>query len=201
MNNFIESDETIVAAAPYDLASGDFALVGAIYGVAVAAALSGADVVLKRYGKFELPKVTGAAWAFGDRLYWDNSAKKFTKTKSSNIAIGVAAAAAQSADTTGIVLLTGQSGDFRIQAGQITTASAADTVVTGLAAVIAAVANLEDAPVIGCDRAQGVIGDQAGAPAAGSIIVRTYKPTATGDATPIAATTFGRKVNWIAIGI
>ncbi len=50
--------------------------------------------------------------------------------------------------------------------------------------------------MIGCDRASASIGDQAGAPAAGSILLKTWKPTATGDATPIAATTFGKKVNW-----
>ncbi len=89
---------------------------------------------------------------------------------------------------------------LKVAYGQATTGSASDTVVTGLATVLAAVANLEDAPVIGCDRAQAVIGDQAGTPAAGSILIKTFKPTATNDATPVAATTTGKKVNWIAIG-
>jgi hypothetical protein len=89
---------------------------------------------------------------------------------------------------------------YKIARGQHTTASATDTIVTGLATVVSAVANLEDAPVIGCDRAQANIGDQAGAPAAGSILIKTFKPTAPGDSTPIAATTFGKKVNWTAIG-
>lgn len=88
----------------------------------------------------------------------------------------------------------------KIARGQATTATASDTVVTGLATVVSCVANLEDAPVIGCDRAQAVKGDQAGTPAAGSILIQTYKPTGSGDATPIAATTFSKKVNWIAIG-
>jgi hypothetical protein len=89
---------------------------------------------------------------------------------------------------------------LKVAYGQKTTASAADTVDTGLALVLGAVANLEDAPVIGCDRAQAVYGDQAGTPAAGSIIIKTFKPTASGDATPVAATTTGKKVNWIAVG-
>lgn len=84
--------------------------------------------------------------------------------------------------------------------GQATTVAASDTIVTGLNQVIAAVAAMDDAPVIGCDRAEASIGDQAGTPAAGSILLKTFKPTATGDATPIAATTFSKKVNWIAIG-
>lgn len=94
----------------------------------------------------------------------------------------------------------GVAAGYKVARGQATTATASDTVVTGLATVVSAVANLEDAPVIGCDRAQAVIGDQAGTPAAGSILVKTFKPTASGDATPIAATTFSKKVNWIAIG-
>jgi hypothetical protein len=89
---------------------------------------------------------------------------------------------------------------LKVASGQTTTVAASDTIVTGLKKVLACVANLEDAPVIGCDRAQAVMGDQAGTPAAGSILVKTFKPTATGDATPIAATTFTKKVNWIAIG-
>lgn len=89
---------------------------------------------------------------------------------------------------------------YKVARGQATTATASDTVVTGLQTVVAAVANLEDAPVVGCDRAQAVIGDQAGAPAAGSILIKTWKPTATNDATPVAATTTGKKVNWIAVG-
>ena len=98
------------------------------------------------------------------------------------------------------LVVAGLAAGYSLARGQATTASASDTVVTGLSTVVAAVANLEDAPVVGCDRAQAVIGDQAGAPAAGSILIKTYKPTATNDATPIAATTTGKKVNWIAIG-
>jgi len=93
-----------------------------------------------------------------------------------------------------------QLSQLAVATGQMTTATASDTVVTGLAKVSAAVAVLEDAPVIGCDRALAAIGDQAGAPASGSILVKTYKPTLTTDATPIAATTFSKKVNWIAWG-
>jgi hypothetical protein len=89
---------------------------------------------------------------------------------------------------------------YKVAFGQATTVTASDTIATGLVSVIAAYAVLEDAPVLGCDRAQAAIGDQNGTPAAGSILLKTFKPTGTGDATPIAATTFGKKVNWIAIG-
>jgi hypothetical protein len=89
---------------------------------------------------------------------------------------------------------------YRVAFGQTTTVAASDTVATGLRQVVAAVAVLEDAPVIGCDRALAAIGDQVGTPAAGSILIKTFKPTSTSDTTPIAATTFTKKVNWMAIG-
>lgn len=89
---------------------------------------------------------------------------------------------------------------FNFVRGQHTTVAASDTIVTGLSHVIAAWAILDDAPVAGAQHAQASIGDQAGTPAAGSILVKTWKATATADTALIAATTFGKKVNWFAIG-
>lgn len=90
--------------------------------------------------------------------------------------------------------------NLKIARGVHTTVDADDTVVTGLSTVVAAIAQFEEAPVIGANFVQAVIGDQAGSPAAGSIQIKTFKPTATGDATPTAATTFSLDVSWIAIG-
>jgi hypothetical protein len=88
-------------------------------------------------------------------------------------------------------------GNYRIARGQATTATANDTVVTGLATVTCVVANLDDAPTTDPQIATASYGDQAGAPAAGSILIQTWK---TFGGTPAAATTFSKKVNWIAIG-
>lgn len=85
---------------------------------------------------------------------------------------------------------------LRFIAGQAVTVAAVDTIVTGGGTVIACGASLDSAPVLTCDRATASIGDQAGAPAAGSIYLKTWKPTGAGDATPIAATTFGKTANW-----
>lgn len=46
------------------------------------------------------PKAAGAAWAIGDALYWDATAKAFTKTTSGNTLCGFAVEAKLSADTT-----------------------------------------------------------------------------------------------------
>lgn len=88
---------------------------------------------------------------------------------------------------------------LRTVAGQHTTVAASDTIVTGLAVVVAVVAQLDDDPVDGAMHVTSSIGDQAGTPAAGSILIKSWKST-DGDATLIAGTTFGKKVNYIAVG-
>ncbi len=96
--------------------------------------------------------------------------------------------------------ISGLSAGLRIAAGQQTTVAASDTVVTGLTTVVAAVATLDSDPVDDPMLVTCSIGDQNGAPAAGSILIKTWKNTAGNDPTPVAATTFSKKVNWIAIG-
>jgi hypothetical protein len=88
----------------------------------------------------------------------------------------------------------------KVACGQFSTVSAADTVVTGLNTVVSVVAVLEADPGDDPMLVSAQIGDQAGSPAAGSIIIKTWKNTGGTDPTPLAATTFTKKVNWIAIG-
>lgn len=101
-------------------------------------------------------------------------------------------------ETGGILSFAGT--PLKIARGQFTTVTAADTVVTGLTTVAAVVASLESDPGDDPFMASAQIGDQAGAPAAGSIIIKTWKNTGGTDPTPLAAGTFGKKVNWVAIG-
>jgi hypothetical protein len=93
-----------------------------------------------------------------------------------------------------------KSSRLRIASGQHVTVAASDTVPTGLTKVVAAFAVLDDNPVAGAQNALASIGNQAGTPAAGSILIKTWKATAAGDTAQIAATTFSKKVNWVAIG-
>lgn len=44
-------------------------------------------------------KATGEAWAVSDAIYWDNTAKKFTKTSSGNTLCGTSLGTALSGDT------------------------------------------------------------------------------------------------------
>ena len=94
----------------------------------------------------------------------------------------------------------GVAGGYKIARGQLTTVTATDTVVTGLSTVVAAIAQFDDNPGDDPNYVSCTIGDQAGSPAAGSIIIKTWKNTGGTDPTPLAATTFSKKINWIAIG-
>lgn len=52
-----------------------------------------------------VPKVGSQAWTEGDVVYWDDTAKNFTKTTTSNTKCGFVLVAAGSADTTGLIKL------------------------------------------------------------------------------------------------
>lgn len=94
MRNYVQRGENVTAVAPYALASGAGALIGSLFGVATGAADSGAEVVLDTLGVFTLPKTSALAIAFGDRVYWDDTAKVVNKTASGNTLIGVAVSVA-----------------------------------------------------------------------------------------------------------
>jgi len=94
----------------------------------------------------------------------------------------------------------GVASGYKIARGIVTPTSASHTVVTGLTTVVAAVAVLQDAPDLTHMFTQADVGDQAGTPAAGSILVVSQKPTAAGDVTPIPSTTPWNAVAWIAVG-
>ena len=61
-------------------------------------------------GVYDLKKVASQAWAAGDKIYWDNTAKNTTKTLTANTLIGVAeneAVAGGATDLIGRVRLNG----------------------------------------------------------------------------------------------
>ena len=90
MKKYVQPGRTLTIASPYAVTSGDGLLVGAIVGVATANAASGEAVEAGLVGVFDLKKTASQAWAVGDRVYWDNTAKEATKTVGSNTLIGVA---------------------------------------------------------------------------------------------------------------
>lgn len=149
------------------------------------------------------------AWAVGDLVGWDSNGNPAVGEAGSGcwtkVAVnwdagyqgGIVEVAASAGDEQGIFDLSGR---LRTARGQHTTASASDTVVTGLSKVVAVVASLDSDPTDNPFLATASIGDQAGAPASGSILIKTWQNTTGTDPTPLAATTFAKKVNWIAIG-
>jgi predicted RecA/RadA family phage recombinase len=157
----------------------------------------------------------------GTPVFWDATAKKVSLTVGSNKAFGICVAGpsgglegagpavdgdtcyvyhypSKSASGSPVV---GVGSGYKVARGQHTMLSASDTVVTGLATVVSAVAGMESAPILTFDRVNAQVGNQSGAPAAGSIILNGWMPTDATHTTPIAATGYaGIVVDWIAIG-
>ncbi|MCP3732015.1 DUF2190 family protein [Sphingomonas sp. MG17] len=108
MKGYIQDGDTITLTAPYDVVSGGGALVGAIFAAALQPVLSGKTGEFRRRGVMDLAKATGEAWTQGQKVYWDNTAKKLTTTSTSNTLVGAAAQAQASNDTVGRAMITGQ---------------------------------------------------------------------------------------------
>lgn len=99
-------------------------------------------------------------------------------------------------------VVAGVAAGYKIARGVHTQVAAADTVVTGLTTVVAVIASWQSAPTVKQLFITADIGNQSGAPAAGSVLISTFKPTAVNDVTPIAASDFTEnlKIGWVAVG-
>lgn len=86
-------------------------------------------------------------------------------------------------------------------AAGVATVTGTLTVATGLTTVVAVVATMQaDASLTNGTSVTATVGDQVASPVAGSVILKVWKPTASGDATPIAGAA-AVLVNWIAFGV
>jgi predicted RecA/RadA family phage recombinase len=86
--NKVSDSDVITVTAPAAVASGAGVLVGLMFGVAVHAAASGANVAIMTEGVFRLAKATGVAISEGVRVFWDDTNKNVTTTAASNNCIG-----------------------------------------------------------------------------------------------------------------
>ena len=103
--------------------------------------------------------------------------------------------------TAQINLLTqGVAAGYKIARGVAAVGAASVDVVTGLATVVAVIPGMVGDPSLTHMFSSATVGDQAGAPAAGSIRIKSWKPTGAADVTPVAATSPFGNVAWIAIG-
>jgi len=82
--------------------------------------------------------------------------------------------------------------------GTLTTVTATDTVQTGLHEVLEVILTPADDFVATAFGVTATISDQVATP--GAIVIKSWMPTAAGNTAPTAATTFGKKVSWMAIG-
>jgi len=110
--NFVSDATTIeYANTGSAISSNDVVAMNDVVGIAVVdiAATNGIGTVIIE-GSFSVPKISGVAWAVGDKVDWDASASAFSKgitTAAGDVTnCGVVTAAAASAATTGVVKLT-----------------------------------------------------------------------------------------------
>lgn len=106
MKNFVQSGDMLDLVAPSGgVTSGKGVKIGVIIAIASTTAIAGASFAGATEGVFDVDSDTGAAWAAGDVVYWDDTNKVFTKTSTSNTKCGYAVAAKLSGDTTGRINL------------------------------------------------------------------------------------------------
>lgn len=111
-SNYKAPGDTLTLTAPYDVDSGEGAKVGAIFGVAQSDVASGAEGEFKTEGVHELVKDDSAAWAAGDRIYWNDSTKECANDSAAGMLIGYATEAALEAADVGNVKLCGVASDL-----------------------------------------------------------------------------------------
>ena len=111
MKSGTQEGNTLTLTAPLAVSSGGGALVGTIFGVAVADVANGAEGEFELVGCHDLASASGAGtdWTQGTKLYWDNTNKVITKTTSGNTFIGAATGAKTTTATKGNIRLNGVS--------------------------------------------------------------------------------------------
>lgn len=195
MKIFVKEGDVASLTAPYTVVSGAGALVGNVFGVAVDDVTSGAEGVFALEGIFDLLCVTTDTPAQGDKVYWDNSAKKCTSTAAGNTAIGICMVTKTSGPATVQVLLVPSGGNRKVMCGETALDGSNPTpVVTGLTTIISFVATLKGsaAPGVGTSKLTAVI-------SSGTANVYAWKVTGAGDTTLIASAGT-ESFYWVAVG-
>lgn len=80
-------------------------LIGALLVVPLITAAETVKFTAAHCGVWLLAKTTGVAWTEGQKLYWNDSTKKFSTVGADGQLAGLAVVAAASGDTTGYVML------------------------------------------------------------------------------------------------
>lgn len=94
MNNFVKPGKVVTRTAPMGgVTSGTPYLIGSLLVVATVDAAAGDPFEGLAVGVITGVKPGSQAWTEGAKIYWDDSAKKFTTTAGGNTLVGVADAA------------------------------------------------------------------------------------------------------------
>lgn len=93
-NRILYPADIINLTAPAAVASGQPLLVGNLFGVVGNAAASGEPMDFALRGVFALPKAAAAAFAEGDAVAWDDTAKAVDELAAGRFRVGVAVAVA-----------------------------------------------------------------------------------------------------------
>lgn len=104
MKNYVHDGAALDLTAPYAVSSGGGFKIGDIVAIAASDAASAASVVGYVRGVYDVTAEgagSGQAWAVGDKIYWDDTNKRFTKTSTSNTLAGYAVLAKLTADVVG----------------------------------------------------------------------------------------------------
>lgn len=105
MKNFVQKGDTLDFVAPAGgVVSGSVYKIGGFLCVAATTTAEGLTFAGDVVGVFDVAAEgagSGQVWAVGDLIYWDNTAKLFTKTSTSNTKAGLATAAKLTAATSG----------------------------------------------------------------------------------------------------
>lgn len=89
MKNKVQEGDILVLAAPYIRVSGEAAIIGTIFGVAMQDLANGASGSFATRGVFDLAKAA-VAITLGEAIYWDAAAKLVTNVSAGNTLVGKA---------------------------------------------------------------------------------------------------------------
>lgn len=104
--NYVGEGERLTLVAPYAVTVGGGAKFGNnLFGVAIDTVASAGTGVFATEGVWDITKTTTAAFAVGDKAYWDDTNKRLTTTSTSNLPVGVVIATAATTGTTARVKL------------------------------------------------------------------------------------------------
>lgn len=110
MKTFVQLGDKVDVIATGALAAGAGAQFGSLFGIAQnTVTAAGEKLVLQTVGVVDMVKAASQAWTFGQKIYWDNTAKVATNVVATNLYIGhaMAAVAGGAGDVVGRVRLHG----------------------------------------------------------------------------------------------